>query len=186
MNVGHRLRSSSTGLPLAHIDGHLNIHMHPTVLDILLPLLREYNIPAMRMTDEPVALSLSLDSRSGVRKRWESLIFTRLAARARKKLLMARVIFPSTLFGLHQSGEITESYLLRLIPQLTPGVTELYCHPAFLPCPEVQRWTPTYRREVELDALTRRSVRNALEARSVQLISYRDLPGMLLTSARQT
>src|SRR5262245_61072184 len=25
-----------TGLPLSHVDGHLNIHMHPTVLGILL------------------------------------------------------------------------------------------------------------------------------------------------------
>ena len=166
----------ATGLPLDHVDGHLNIHMHPTVLDILIPLLLEYNIPAMRVSHEPLALSLALDARSGMRKRWESLIFTRLALGAKKKLHAARIAFPSVLFGLHQSGEITESYLLRLIPQLTSGVTEIYCHPAFLPCLEVQRWTPTYRRDVELDALTRRSVRNALEEREVKLISYRELP----------
>ena len=166
----------ATGLHLGHIDGHLNIHMHPTVLDILIPLLLEYNIPAMRVSHEPLALSLALDARSGMRKRWESLIFTRLALRAKKKLHAAGIAFPSVLFGLHQSGEITESYLLRLIPQLTSGVTEIYCHPAFLPCPEVQRWTPTYRRDVELDALTRRSIRNALEEREVKLISYRELP----------
>jgi hopanoid biosynthesis associated protein HpnK len=28
----------STGLPLSHVDGHLNIHMHPSVLAILLKL----------------------------------------------------------------------------------------------------------------------------------------------------
>jgi hopanoid biosynthesis associated protein HpnK len=173
----------ATGLLLGHVDGHLNIHMHPTVLDILIPLLREYNISAMRVTHEPLALSLTLDPRSGLRKRWESMIFTRLALRAKKKLLATRIVFPSTLFGLHQSGEVTESYLLRLIPQLTPGVTELYCHPAFLPCPEVQRWTPAYRRDVELDALTRRSVRNALEERGVKLISYRELSSVSLPSA---
>lgn len=169
----------ATGLHLGHVDGHLNIHMHPTVLDILIPLLREYNISAMRVTHEPLALSLALDPRSGLRKRWESLIFTRLALRAKKKLLAAGITFPSALFGLHQSGEITESYLLRLIPQLTSGVTEIYCHPAFLPCLEIRRWTPTYRRDVELDALTRRSVRNSLEEHHVQLISYRELPRVL-------
>lgn len=165
----------ATGLPLSHVDGHVNIHMHPTVLDILIELSREYGIPAMRVSQEPLALSLALDPRAGVRKRWESFIFTRLALRARKRLSAAGIAFPATLFGLHQSGEITESYLLRLIPQLAPGVTELYCHPAFLPCPEIQRWTPTYRRDVELDALTRRSVRNAIEEKGITLISYRDV-----------
>lgn len=173
----------ATGLPLRHVDGHLNIHMHPTVLDILIPLLQEYRIPAMRVTHEPLALSLMLDPRSGLRKRWESMIFTRLALRAKKKLLAAGVVFPSTLFGLHQSGEITESYLLRLIPLLVPGVTELYCHPAFLPCPEVQRWTPAYRRDVELDALMRRSVRNSLDECGVKLMSYRELSAAGFTSA---
>jgi hopanoid biosynthesis associated protein HpnK len=173
------------GLPLGHVDGHLNIHMHPTVMDILIPLLLEYHIPAMRVSHEPLALSLALDPRAGIRKRWESLIFTQLARRAKKKLHAAGIVFPSTLFGLHQSGEITESYLLRLIPQLAPGVTELYCHPAFLPCLEVQRWTPTYRRDVELDALTRRSIRNALEERGITLISYRELPRILCPSEEQ-
>ena len=172
----------ATGLHLGHVDGHLNIHMHPTVFDVLFELLLEYNIPAMRVPQEPLALSLALDPRANLRKRWESLIFTRLALRAKKKLQAARIVFPTTLFGLHQSGEITESYLLRLIPQLAPGVTELYCHPAFLPCPEVQRWTPTYRRDVELEALTRRSVRNAVEEREVKLISYQDLSRILQAS----
>jgi hopanoid biosynthesis associated protein HpnK len=176
-------RFLATGLPLGHVDGHLNIHMHPAVLDILIPLLQEYRIPAMRVTHEPLALSLALDPRSGLRKRWESMLFTRLALRAKKKLLAAGVVFPSALFGLHQSGEITESYLLRLIPRLLPGVTELYCHPAFLPCPEVQRWTPAYRRDLELDALTRRSVRNSLEERGVKLMSYRELSSTVFTSA---
>jgi hopanoid biosynthesis associated protein HpnK len=171
----------ATGLPLSHLDGHLNIHMHPTVLDILIELSREYDIPAMRVTHEPLTLSLALDSRAGVRKRWESFIFTRLALRAKKKLQAAGMAFPTTLFGLHQSGEVTESYLLRLMPQITPGVTELYCHPAFLPCTESQRWTPTYHRDLELEALTRRSIRNAIEDNGIVLISYRDLSERILT-----
>jgi len=124
-------------------------------------------------------LMFALDPRFGFRKRWESLIFTRLALRAKRKLRAAGIAFPSVLFGLHQSGEITESYLLRLIPRLASGVTEIYCHPAFLPCLEIQRWTPTYHRDVELDVLTRWSIRHAVEEGEVKLISYRDLPRVL-------
>jgi chitin disaccharide deacetylase len=166
----------STGLPLTHIDGHLNIHMHPTVLDILVGLAKEYSISAMRVTHEELAVSLGLDVRQRLRKRWESLIFANLSRGAEKKLRANGIVFPDSLFGLHQSGHVTEQYLLGLLPRLRHGVTELYCHPSFLPCPEVQRWTPTYRRDAELEALTSLKVRTALTAQGITLTSYRDLP----------
>lgn len=168
-------RFLATGLPLAHIDGHVNIHMHPVVLDSLLSLVGEYGVRAMRLTREDLSCSLSLDPRYRLRKRWESFIFSRLATAAERKLHAAALVFPNTLFGLHQSGAIDEAYVLNLLPKLQAGTTELYCHPAFLPCPEVQRWTPDYPRDVELAALTSEAVRSTVKEQSVQLIGYRDL-----------
>ncbi|HXG21594.1 MAG TPA: hopanoid biosynthesis-associated protein HpnK [Methylomirabilota bacterium] len=168
-------RFLKTGLPLAHLDGHVNIHMHPVVLDTLLDLASEYDVNAMRLTREDVRTSLACDPRHSLRKRWESFIFTRLSRVAERKLRGQGIAFPDALFGLHQSGDISERYLLRLLPRLRGGVTELYCHPAFLPCKEAQYWTPTYRREVELAALTSPAVRAALADQGITLISYRDL-----------
>lgn len=168
-------RFLATGLPLAQIDGHVNIHMHPAVLNILLDLAPEYGVKAMRLTREDLNVSLACDSRHAVRKRWESFIFTQLAQSAEQKLRARGIIFPKALFGLHQSGEIDEPYILSLLPRLRVGVTELYCHPAFLPCREVQYWTPTYRRDVELAALTSPAVRSAVSAHDIALVSYRDL-----------
>ncbi len=165
----------ATGLPLAHVDGHLNIHMHPAVLDILLELAREYGIKAMRVTREDLAVSLALDAHHCLRKRWESVIFTGLSRVAEKKLRASGIAFPDALFGLHQSGDINERYLLGLLPRLREGVTELYCHPSFLPCREVQYWTPTYRRDAELAALTSPAVRAAVTDQGVVLVGYRDL-----------
>ena len=59
-------------------------------------------------------------------------------------------------------------------PRLREGVTELYCHPSFLPCREVQYWTPTYRRAVELAALTSPAVRVAVANLHIELVSYLD------------
>lgn len=165
----------ATGLPLAQVDGHVNLHMHPAVFDILLDLAQEYDIKAMRLSREDLGTSLALDARHSLRKRWESMIFTILSRRAEKKLRACGVVFPDTLFGLHQSGDVNEQYLLGLLPKLREGVTELYCHPAFLPCREVQRWTPTYRRDAELAALASPAVRAAVAEQEVRLISYRDL-----------
>jgi hopanoid biosynthesis associated protein HpnK len=178
-------RFLATGLTLTHLDGHLNIHMHPVVCDALIALMQEYGIPAMRVTHEDLSVSLAFDARQRLRKRREAFIFSRLAQRAKRKLRAARLAFPDTLFGLHQSGQVDEPYLLHLLPKLQPGVTELYCHPALLPCPEVARWTPTYRRADELAALTSERVRTTVDALGIAVVSYRDLPA-LTTGLRET
>ncbi len=171
-------RFLETGLPLSHIDGHLNIHMHPVVMDALLALVQEYHIPAMRLTREDLTTSLTLDPRHSLRKRWESVVFTPLARTTEKKLQRARIPYPDHLFGLYQSGALDEPYLRGLFPRLQAGVTELYCHPAGRPCPEVERWMPTYRREVELTALTNPTVRAMAAEENIRFISYRDLPSL--------
>lgn len=168
-------RFLTTGLPLAQVDGHLHIHMHPTVLKILTELAPEYGVKAIRLTREDLATSLSCDPRQQLRKRWESLIFTQLARGAEQKFRASKIAFPDALFGLHQSGNLNERYLLALLPKLRTGVTEIYSHPAFLPCPEVRYWTPTYRRDEELAALISPAVRAVLTTEGITLMNYRDL-----------
>jgi hopanoid biosynthesis associated protein HpnK len=168
-------RFLQTGLSLAQIDGHLHMHMHPTVLNILVELLPEYGVKAMRLTREDLATSLACDPRYGIRKRWESFIFRRLSRTAERKLRAQGILFSDSFFGLHQSGDVNERYLLALLPRLRGGITELYCHPAFLPCQEAQYWTPTYRREVEVAALSSPAVRAAITEQGITLTSYRDL-----------
>lgn len=169
-------RFLETGLPLSHVDGHLNIHMHPVVMDALLTLAQEYPIPAIRLTREDLTTSMTLDPCHTLRKRWESVVFTPLARTTEKKLRHNFIPYPDHLFGLHQSGALDESYLLGLFPRLQAGVTELYCHPAFLPCPEVERWTPTYQREIELAALTSPTVREVAAEQDIRLVNYHALP----------
>lgn len=168
-------RFLATGLPLSHIDGHANLHMHPSVFDIVADLIAEYGVRAIRLTREDLATSLACDARRQLRKRWESFIFTNLALAAERKLRSRGVLFPDALFGLHQSGDVNERYLLELLPRLRRGVTELYCHPAYLPCKEAEYWSPTYRRDVELAALISPVVREALDNQGITLVSYRDL-----------
>lgn len=169
-------RFLATGLPLSHVDGHLNLHMHPVVMDAVLELVAEYAVPAVRLTREDTAAGLALAPRRAWAKRWEGRVFGKLAARSASALDRAGVRHPDHLFGLHQSGHVDEAYLLGLLPRLRPGVTELYCHPAVLPCPEVERWTPAYRRDLELAALTSPAVAAAVRDHEVRLVSYADLP----------
>jgi hopanoid biosynthesis associated protein HpnK len=152
----------ATGLPLSHIDGHLNIHLHPTILNLLLQLAREYPIRASRLTRESLWTSLTLDPTDTIRKVREGVIFSLLSLYARRKLKAAGLRFPDHLFGLHQNGNVNEAYLLGLIPRLKPGVTELYCHPSLSSS------------HPEVAALTSPRVKETLQQEGVSLISYRD------------
>jgi len=52
---------AATGLRLAHLDGHLNMHLHPMVLPILLELAPRYGIRAMRLLREDLGAALRYD-----------------------------------------------------------------------------------------------------------------------------
>src|SRR5439155_243264 len=52
---------AATGLRLAHLEGHLNMHLHPMVLPILLELAPRYRIRAMRLSREDLGAALRYD-----------------------------------------------------------------------------------------------------------------------------
>lgn len=165
----------ATGLPLSHVDGHLTIHMHPTVLGLLLEAAGTYGIRAVRLPRESLRLALGFDRRHLGRKLFEGAAFTLLSRYARRRLAAAGVRHADDLFGLHQTGHVSEPYLLDLLPRLRPGVTEIYCH-AGLPDEESRRWRPAdYDDAGELAALLSPRVRAAIAAEGIELTSYRAL-----------
>lgn len=169
----------ATGLELSHVDGHLNIHMHPTVLGILLRIAPEYRIRAIRLPREPLRLSLQADSRDRWRKGVESITFRSLCRYAQPRLDAAGLAYTDQIFGLHHSGHMTEPYLRFLIERLPPGVTEVYTHAGLVDA-EANRWRPaSYESEAELEALLSPSLRERLQELGVVRISYRQLPEWL-------
>jgi hopanoid biosynthesis associated protein HpnK len=166
---------AATGLPLAHVDGHLTIHMHPVVLDVLLELRTRFGIRAVRLPREPLAQALRYDRRHLFRKLFEATAFDALARWGVPRLARAGVRHPDRVYGLHQTGHVSEDYVLSVIAELPPGVSELYCHPALVDA-EARRWRPReYASEQELAALTSGRVRAALARAGVELITYADL-----------
>jgi hopanoid biosynthesis associated protein HpnK len=165
----------ATGLPLSHIDGHVTIHMHPTVIDILCDMAAQYGIRAVRLPRDPLGAALAWSRRHALRKTFEAVAFGRLARYALPRLQRAGLRYPDRLFGMHQTGQVDEAYLLHVIESLPAGVSEIYGHPAETD-DEARRWRPAdYASEAELAALCSRRVRDALDAARIELISYRDL-----------
>jgi hopanoid biosynthesis associated protein HpnK len=162
---------AATGLRLAHVDGHLNMHLHPMVLPILLDLAPRHGIRAIRVPREDLRAALRHDRSHPGRKLAEGVVFHALAAYAAPRLRAAGIATADRVYGMHQTGHVDERYLLALIPALPAGVSELYCHPSDGVSPALAPYQPGYDHEGELAALMSPRVRAALGAAGVELVS---------------
>ena len=119
-----------TKLPLAHVDGHHHLHLHPVVLRILAEVAPEYGIPAVRLPAEELATAVLLDPVRTPRNVVWSGMFRGLAAGAKRRLLRAGVRFADRVYGLFGTGRVDERYLLQLVPRMRGRRVELYAHPS--------------------------------------------------------
>lgn len=163
----------ATGLPLSHIDGHLNIHMHPTVFSILCQLMPQYGIKTFRLSRERLGVDLRLAPQRRLGKAADAFIFGKLAKRCQPELNRVGIGYAAEVKGLLNSGQMTEEYLLKALDVLQEGQTEIYFHPGCHPDAELRKWMPDYRHEEELSALISPRVREKLQRLGIQLRNYR-------------
>jgi hopanoid biosynthesis associated protein HpnK len=166
---------AATGLPLAHVDGHLNMHLHPMVLSVLLEMAPRYGVRALRLSREPLLPALRHDRRHAARKSAEGIVFGLLSAWAAPRLRAAGVACADRVYGMHQTGHVDEAYVLALVRALPSGVSELYCHPAEAAPAALRADQPGYEHAGEVAALVSPRVRAALREGDTELISYADL-----------
>jgi hopanoid biosynthesis associated protein HpnK len=162
---------NQTGLSLAHVDGHLHHHAHPVVLRHLVNLADEFNIQVIRLPSEELWMTLKLDRSDLFTKLVWSLVFTGLRRYGEGLLQSKGIRFADRVYGLLQSGRMTESYLLELIPQIRADLVEIYSHPAIAIAGEPSNG-PLGLGVRELDALLSNNVRNKLLQAGFQLTNY--------------
>jgi hopanoid biosynthesis associated protein HpnK len=112
---------AATGLKLDHADAHKHMHLHPTVGDLLVRIGGEFGLPGVRVPAEPSAVMAACGVRATVGARalhaWSRL----LRGQARR----AGMATNDAMFGLAWTGHMTVDRLLRLIPHLPDGLTEI-------------------------------------------------------------
>lgn len=166
-------RITQHGIQLSHIDGHLNIQMHPTVFNLLTELMPHHGISSFRITRERLWQNLRLDPTRRFGKTVERGIFGALAAHAAPLLARRRITTAREVKGVLNSGRMTEQYLLATLATLQDGLNEIYFHPGCLPDAEISRRMPDYLHEQELAALLSTEVRNHLKRLDITLTNYR-------------
>lgn len=167
------VRVLAAKIPLSHLDGHLNIHLHPTVFRILAELMPKYGISSFRLSRERLAHNLKFDRQRLLGKSVERIIFGALADAARPQLDSLGISYAGEVKGVLNSGRMTESYLLNIIEDLQDGLTEIYFHPGMLPDSEITRRMPDYRHPEELAALLSPTVRQRLKETGINVQNYR-------------
>jgi len=161
----------STGLPLAHLNGHINIHVHPTVLGVLLDLAGRYGVKKIRLPQEELFVTLRLDRSRWIEKLTQWTIFETLSLSARRRLKENGFRIPDRAYGLLEIGRMDEAYLLGLLDRIGEGCSEISFHLGEAP----KDWPAFYDSRQELSALLSEVVRDKIKQSGLKLISYVDL-----------
>jgi len=162
-----------SGIPLSHIDGHLNIHLHPTVFAFLTELMPRYGITSFRLSRERLCHNLRFDKQRRLGKTAEKIIFGLLARHAKPHLDQLGISYAGEVKGVLNSGRMTEKYILPILDGLNIGLTELYFHPGMLPDKEITRRMPDYRHEEELAAIISPLIQEKLHELQISVENYR-------------
>jgi chitin disaccharide deacetylase len=156
-------RFKATGLPLDHVNGHLHMHLHPVIFDILMEQAASLGITRVRLTSDPLWLNLRLAGGQWFYRLSHALIFQTLAWRSRADLRARGIRHTSRVFGLLQNARVDERYVERLLSRLPAGDSELYSHPSLDEF------------KAEFDALISPRVRQLVAVGQIELVRYQDL-----------
>lgn len=162
-----------TGLTLDHVNAHKHMHLHPTVLGLLLKVGRDFGSPPVRLPREPLVAA---------GRAMRAAFWSRLVSRAflapwvalmNLRLRRAGVAANDWIFGITDTGHMDARRLRRIVDCLPEGVTEVYSHPAL---PEAGGDSPTAQSgALEFQALIDPQVTKAVRDAKVRLIGFGDI-----------
>ena len=150
---------AKTGLALDHANAHNHMHLHPTVLSLILDIGREYGLRAMRLPHEPPA----------------PLFLRPWIARMKARLATAGIRSNDRLFGIRDTGRMDRDRVLAALARLPHGTSEMYFHPATGRRDGIDPAAAAFRFEDEYRALLAPEVRAAVEESGARLCAFRDL-----------
>ena len=162
---------ADTGLPLDHVNAHKHFHLHPTLLDMILSIGRDFGMRAMRVPREPLWFAAhgggaAACAGAALLRPWTALM--------RRRLREAHIACNDQVFGIGSSGAMDEAALLKTLGHLPPGVSEIYLHPAVATPSPLGAGMSHYRHADELAALLSERVRAAVGRSHASRGGYRD------------
>jgi chitin disaccharide deacetylase len=166
----------ASGIDVSHVDTHKHTHMFPAALAGVLRAARTCGVKAIRNPFEVIAANYVWWQR-GTWKRYAQLkTLNGFAGLFRRAVAKAGLRTPDGTLGIVATGHLNQGIFEAIAEHMPDGTWEFVCHPGY-----VDRELGAIRtrlresREQELAVLTAPETRSALEARGIELISYREL-----------
>jgi hopanoid biosynthesis associated protein HpnK len=166
-------RFGKTGLVMDHINGHQHFHLHPVVLESILELAPHYGAPPVRIPLEPFGASFRASGDRFTARLANWLFYLAQTSRLRRGLAVSGLRANDHVFGLYDSGAMTEARFRNLIAELPSGVSEIYCHPATRRWEGIDNLPGSYRCEEEFRALLSPDLKETLAAAGLSPLSFR-------------
>lgn len=154
---------AKTGLPLDHVNAHNHLHVHPTVLSLILKFGNKYAMNSVRVPEDKNSKGIG------------AFFLTPWLAMMRARLQQHGVKYNDVLLGLDETGSMDTKTLISLIENLSDQTAELMCHPATGPWTGIDPKAQDFRRDLEYEALCNAATIKAISDNGVQLIAYRDI-----------
>ncbi len=146
---------AATGLTLDHANAHNHMHLHPTVLSMMIDIGQEYGLRAVRLPCEAGSVLL---------RPWLWLM--------KRKLRQAGIRHNDRLIGIAETGRMDRQTMIDALDSLADGTTEIMTHPATRPWKTREAEAGTYRYDDEFAALIDPAVRTATEASGAERCAF--------------
>ena len=153
----------ATGLPLDHVNGHLHMHLHPVVFQILMEHAEAWGIRRLRLTCDRFWLNMRLARGRLAWRLGHAAWFRYYSWMVQPVVRRKGIRHTRAVFGLMQDSRVDERFILGLLPRLPAGDWELYSHPSL----------DLFRHE--FDALVSPRVLECIRQLGIGLIRYQDL-----------
>ena len=117
------------GIKLTFINSHQHLHLLPRIVDIVIRLAIEYDIPYIRIVNEPVNLS-----GGKLFRKLQILFLNFLSALAKKKIKKAGLQCNDYFVGFVNAGSLSEKDIdkaQKLTEEYPDKIIELGCHPGY-------------------------------------------------------
>jgi predicted glycoside hydrolase/deacetylase ChbG (UPF0249 family) len=153
------------GVTIDHLDTHQNLHLWPSVRDVVLDLGRERGIRAIRVT-------------RSARRLLTGRVVRRLSHALVRECDRRGWVYAGASTGLDEAGHLDVHGMVAALSALSrsgASTVELATHPGEHDDPDLSRYEWGYEWGTEADALCSTEVRDALEQHGFQLGTFGDL-----------
>jgi hypothetical protein len=146
------------------------MHVHPTILSLILKVGREYGVRAIRIPFEPFGPSWRAMRTDPAARLANAAFLAPWLTLMRQRLKRAGITTNDYIFGMHETGHMTPRRVRAFIEHLPSGTSELYVHPATHTWPEA--FPPDYDFAGEFAALIDADAARVLGESGIDLTTF--------------